>query len=247
MSIEESLILERKLPQAQMQKDTELAQYKKSLLRVDAEIKLTSRFLNEPEFYKQVYPNEESDVPQPTDLNRTISDLKASKMRIEKMMTYLESGKFEELELAEIEKQMQSKRMQFEKREKEVLLTVPFDGEVQILFPYIEGESNFVSAGIEIARLRDLNQIFADAPILNSKLRLIPKNSLELEVMGSDGPLIGRYRESLQMIGSGVPKLIYRFGFATKSNLALEPLLDGTVEESFSLVYRLLPFWFPSF
>ena len=64
------------------------------------------------------------------------------------MMTYLESGRFEELEIAEIEKQMKAKRIQFEKRELEVLLTVPFDGEVQILFPHAE-ESNFVPAGLE--------------------------------------------------------------------------------------------------
>lgn len=230
LAIEEALIMDRKLPQARMQKDTELAQYKKNLLRLDAEMKLTGRFLDDPEFYQQVYPTEESEAPRIEDLNETLRELKASKGRIARMMTYLESGRFEELEIAEIEKQMKAKRIQFEKRELEVLLTVPFDGEVQILFPYIEGESNFVPAGLEIAKLRDFNQIFADAPILNSKLRLIPKSSLELEVLGANGPLIGRYKESLQMTGSGAPKLIYRFVFPTDRIVELRPLLDGTVE-----------------
>ena len=56
------------------------------------------------------------------------------------MLSYADSVRKEELELGEIKKKFELRKMQFEMRMQEAYLTVPFDGEIEFLFPYVEGE-----------------------------------------------------------------------------------------------------------
>ena len=58
-----------------------------------------------------------------------------------------------------------NQRLQFEAREREACLTVPFAGEVQILYPY-QTERELCNSGVDIARVRDIENIYADAQIL---------------------------------------------------------------------------------
>ena len=89
-----------------------------------------------------------------------------------------------------------------------------------------------MSAGVDIARVRDVGRIFADAQILNSKWRLLSKNKLRLELRGSRGFVNGRYLESRETSHSGKPTLTYRFAFPEDTMGDLRPLLDGMVNAS---------------
>ena len=120
--------------------------------------------------------------------------------------------------------------MQFEMRMQEAYLTVPFDGEIEFLFPYVEGEKNYIQAGMEVALLRDLRELHGQVPILDSDWRLYNKNSLELELKAPRGKVIGKYLKSSSREVSGGEELIYSFKFDPQDKLALRNQLGGRTD-----------------
>ena len=73
------------------------------------------------------------------------------------MLSYVESVRKEELELGEIKKKFELRKMQFEMRMQEAYLTVPFDGEIEFLFP--RRGKNYIQAGMDVALVRDLREL----------------------------------------------------------------------------------------
>ncbi len=230
LNIEESLHKEKKLPQAQLQRITEIDKFKERLSKIDSELRLTKKFLDNPDLFSQVYESDQSDSQLTQKLYSTLQDLNGSKKIIQERISYLENEKFQDLEIQEIEKKLKIKNLQFQARDREVRLTVPFSGELQYLYPYQTGERNFVASGVDIAKVRDINEIYVDAPIYNSKWRLISKDKLKLVLKSTSGEEVGNYLESREKNISGNAVLVYRFSFPKSKVENLRPMLDGMVD-----------------
>jgi hypothetical protein len=230
LNIEESLLKEKKLPQAQLQRITEIDKFKERLSKIDSELRLTKKFLDNPDLFSQVYDSDQSDEQLIQKLYSTLQDLNVSKKIFQERISYLENEKFQDLEIQEIEKKLKIKNLQFQARDREVRLTVPFSGELQYLYPYQTGERNFVTSGVDIAKVRDINEIYVDSPIYNSKWRLIPKDKLKLVLKSTTGEVVGNYFESREKNISGNAVLVYRFSFPKSKVENLRPMLDGMVD-----------------
>ena len=229
LEIEESFFRERKLPQSKLQRISEIEKFKERLLRLQSETKLTQKFIDDPVLLSEVYREDVGEGNFSKELQTTLKDMNETQKILTEVISYYENKQFQDLEVKEASKKLKIKRLQFEAREREACLTVPFAGEVQILYPYQTGERNYVTAGVDIARVRDIENIYADAQIFNSKWRLIPKSKLNLELQGTKGLVNGRYLESRETINSGKPNLSYRFAFPKEKMEGLRPLLDGMV------------------
>ena len=103
-------------------------------------------------------------------------------MRLTEILSFMNSDRKETLELGELRKKFEVRKLQFEMRMKEAYLTMPFAGQVEFLFPYVEGERNFIQRGMEVALVRDLQKIHGQAFMADSRLRLLDKNRVELQV-----------------------------------------------------------------
>ena len=119
--------------------------------------------------------------------------------------------------------------MQFELRRKEAYLTVPFDGRVNFVFPYVTGEKNYVAMGTELVVVRDLKEIFGQVPILDSRWRLLEKSKLELEVAVANGVALAKYAKSFKKAVSGSENLIYSFLFEASNNQRLMKFTNAVV------------------
>ena len=74
------------------------------------------------------------------ELQTTLKDMNETQKILTEVISYYENKQFQDLEVKEASKKLKIKRLQFEAREREACLTVPFAGEVQILYPYQTGE-----------------------------------------------------------------------------------------------------------
>ena len=89
-------------------------------------------------------------------------------MRLTEILSFMNSDRKETLELGELRKKFEVRKLQFEMRMKEAYLTMPFAGQVEFLFPYVEGERNFIQRGMEVALVRDLQKIHGQAFMADS-------------------------------------------------------------------------------
>ena len=157
-------------------------------------------------------------------------ELKEHQKQLQEILAFIESDRKEELEVGELVKKFELKKMQFELRRKEAYLTVPFDGRVNFVFPYVTGEKNYVAMGTELVVVRDLKEIFGQVPILDSRWRLLEKSKLELEVAVANGVALAKYAKSFKKAVSGSENLIYSFLFEASNNQRLMNQMSGTVE-----------------
>ena len=84
-------------------------------------------------------------------------------MRLTEILSFMNSDRKETLELGELRKKFEVRKLQFEMRMKEAYLTMPFAGQVEFLFPYVEGERNFIQRGMEVALVATCRK-FTDKP-----------------------------------------------------------------------------------
>ena len=230
LEIEEALLEELKMPQEALQRASEKNQLEERLAKLNAEIAILEKFMSDPQIYAKLsMQNDNLDRTPEESMASTQEELNKTKEMLSEMLELHQTDRLEKLRVEETQLKFENQKLQFEARKREVFLTAPFDGEVEILFPYFMDRPNYVAAGTELARITDKSLVFADLPVLDSDWRLIPKNLLHLEVDSARGPLRGRYHSRTQVSLQGQSKLCYRFVFTGEDSEALEPLFGGTV------------------
>ena len=238
MDLSESMLKEKEIPQWHLQRKSQIDQLDNQLSKIEGERSLTQQMLKNPEKYKELFQSSsQGDGNHSEDLARYLNELSLHEVQIKDMLGFLKSDRKEELELGELKKKFELRKLQFEMRLQQAYLTVPFDSEVEFLFPYVKGEKNYIQAGMEVALLRDLRELHGQVPILDPDWRLLKKGKLELEIKSSTGLAIGKYLKSVSKEISGGEELIYSFKFELKDNLSLRNQLGGRTEGK--LYYKL--------
>lgn len=238
MDLSESMLKEKDIPQWHLQRKSQIDQLDNQLSKIEGERSLTQQMLKNPEKYKELFQSSnQGDGNHSEDLARYLNELSLHEVQIKDMLGFLKSDRKEELELGELKKKFELRKLQFEMRLQQAYLTVPFDSEVEFLFPYVKGEKNYIQAGMEVALLRDLRELHGQVPILDPDWRLLRKGKLELEIKSSTGLVIGKYLKSVSKEISGGEELIYSFKFEPKDNLCLRSQLGGRTEGK--LYYKL--------
>ena len=151
--------------------------------------------------------------------------------------------KEKELELGQIIKKFELRKMQFDQRIYQSYLTLPFSGEVEFLFPYLEGEENYIQAGMDVAVVRDMRELHGHVPILDPEWRLFDEDLLELVVKTRKGRVVGKYSRSFSQNISSKDELIYSFIFDSSDNMSLRTHMGGTTEGSSIINYPDQPTW----
>ena len=236
MSLSESMLKEKDIPQWHLQRRSQIEQFENQLAKIEGERSLAEQMLANPEKYRELFQaSKKDDVNQTEDLKTYLQTLATHENQVKEMLSFVQSERKEELELGEIKKKFELRKMQFDMRMQEAYLTVPFDGELDFLFPYVVGEKNYIQAGMDVALLRDVRELYGQVPILDPDWRMYPKNRLELEVKSTRGMVIGKYSKSISKDVSGGEELIYSFQFNPQDNLALRNQLGGRTEGTMNL------------
>jgi hypothetical protein len=231
MNLSESLLKEKDIPQWHLQRRSQIEQFQNQLAKIEGERSLTEQMLANPEKYRELFQSSRgTDINQTEELKTYLQSLSTHEKQVKEMLLFVESERKEELELGELKKKFELRKMQFDMRMQEAYLTVPFDGELDFLFPYVEGEKNYIQAGMDVALLRDLRELNGQVPIMDPDWRLYPKNKLELEVKSPRGNVVGKYSKSTSKEVSGGDELIYSFKFDPQDNLALKNQLGGRTD-----------------
>ena len=231
MELSESLLKEKEIPQWRLQRKTQIDQLMNQLNTIEGERKLAEQMIANPEKYKELFKGTgEGRELRGRSLKDFLSGLKSHQEEVEEVLAFLESDRKEALELGELRKKFELKKMQFELRQQEAYLSVPFDGQVQFLFPYVLGEKNYVALGSELALVRDIEEIQGQVPIIDTRWRLLRKDKIELEVAVANGVALAKYARSLKKDVSGSERLIYSFLFDPSDTPSLMNHMAGTVE-----------------
>ena len=231
LTLGESLLREKEIPEWHLQRKSMIKQLKQQQSTLNSENNLLQQMIEDPEKYKDLLgKGTGKEFMDEQSLAKYAAELEAYLLKVDQVLDFAQSKRQEELELGELLKKFELKKLQFQLRQKEAYLTVPFDGEVQFLFPYVAGEKNYVGAGTEIALVRDKTEIFAQVPILDSDWRLLDKSRLELELKTSAGVSQADYSQSSKQESGGKERLVYTFKFSPADSPLLGNLLGGSVE-----------------
>ena len=231
MTLSESLLKEKEIPQWHLQRKAQVDQLTTQLTTLEGERELAENMLADPQKYKDLFKGMRKGREMGgRSIEAYLDELKSHQKQLKEILAFIESDRKEELEIGELVKKFELKKMQFELRRKEAYLTVPFDGRVSFVFPYVTGEKNYVVMGTEMALVRDMKEMFGQVPILDSRWRLLEKSKLELEVAVPKGVAVATYSSSFKKDLSGTENLIYSFLFDPSGNQGLMNQMSGTVE-----------------
>ena len=246
MNLSESLLKEKEIPQWHLQRKAQVDQLTTQLTTLEGERELAENMLADPKKYEDLFKGMRKGREMGgRSIEEYLEELKSHQKQLKEILAFIESDRKEELELGELVKKFELRKMQFALRQKEAYLTVPFDGRVSFVFPYVSGEKNYVVLGTELALIRDLNEISGQVPILDSRWRLLEKSRLELEVTVANGVALAKYAKSFKKDLSGSENLVYSFLFDRSDNQGLMNHMAGTVEGklfyNFGRKARLVP------
>ena len=246
MELGESLLREKEIPQWYLQRKNQIDQLKTQLAGIRRERELAKQMLADPEKYSDLFKVMKAARDREGEsMEAYLSDLQEHQEQLVGILDFIQSSRKEELEIGELNKKFELKKLQFDIRRKDAFLTVPFDGRVTFIFPYVTGEKNYVALGTDLALVRDSKEVYGQVPILDSKWRLLDQKSLELEVSVAGGVATGHYSKSLRKELSGSEALIYSFLFDSSDNALLMNQMSGKVEGKVFLGFdrpvRLVP------
>ena len=246
MTLSESLLKEKEIPQWHLQRKAQVDKLTTQLTTLEGERELAENMLSDPQKYKDLFKGMRKGREMGgRSIEEYLEELKSHQKQLKEILAFIESDRKEELEIGELVKKFELKKMQFELRRQEAYLTVPFDGRVSFVFPYVNGEKNYAVMGNELALVQDLKEIFGQVPILDSRWRLLEKSKLELEVAVPQGVALARYASSFKKDLSGSENLIYSFIFDPSDNQSLMNQISGKVEGklfyNFGRQARLVP------
>ena len=231
MDISESLLDEKEIPQWHLQRKSQIEQIEAQLTQLKTERMMAEQMVREPEKFEGLFKGS-FDAEKMKGENLLIYILKREKdeMRLNEILSFMNSDRKENLELGELRKKFELRKLQFELRMKEAYLTMPFDGQVEFVFPYVEGEKNYIQRGMAVATVRDMQQIHGQVAILDSRLRLFEKNQVELQVKTAKGSLVGKYSKSFKNEAPTGERVIYSFDFDREESASLQNLLGGKID-----------------
>ena len=246
MALSESLLKEKEIPQWHLQRKAQVDQLTTQLTTLEGERKLAANMLADPKKYEDLFKGVRKGKEMGgRSIEEYIEELNEHHKQLKEILAFIESDRKEELEIGELVKKFELRKMQFELRRKEAYLTVPFDGRVSFLFPYVNGEKNYIVMGTELALVRDLKEIYGQVPIVDSRWRLLDKSKLELEVAIAAGVARAKYAKSFKKDLSGGETLIYSFLFDGADRQGLMNQISGTIEGklfyNFGRQARLVP------
>ena len=248
LEIEEALLVELKKPQEALLRASEKTQLEEKLAKLNAEIAILEKFMADPQIYSKLNlgKDELNRTPEES-MAVTQAELNKTKEMLSDMLELHKTDRLEKLKVSEIDLKFKSQKLQFKDRKREVFLSAPFAGEVEVLYPYFSDRTNFVSAGTELFRITDKSMVFADLPVLDSDWRLLPKESIHLEVNSAKGPVRGRYHSRTQISFQGQSKLCYRFSFKGRIRRHWSLCLGVQYPGAYFVSLRMNGGWFPSF
>ena len=231
MDLSESLMKEKDIPQWHLQRRSRIEQLENQLTKIEGERSLTRQMLDNPEKYEKIFKGLGAvDNNQKMELESYLESLFIHEKQIKEILSYANSERKKELELGQIIKKFELRKMQFDQRIYQSYLTLPFSGEVEFLFPYLEGEENYIQAGMDVAVVRDMRELHGHVPILDPEWRLFDENLLELVVKTRKGRVVGKYSRSFSQNISSKDELIYSFTFDSSDNMSLRAQMGGTTE-----------------
>ncbi len=231
MDISEVLLDEKEIPQWHLQRKSQIEQLESQLTKVKSERMMAEQMVRDPSKYADLFKGSfDADKMKGENLLLYILKREKDEMRLTEILSFMNSDRKETLELGELRKKFEVRKLQFEMRMKEAYLTMPFAGQVEFLFPYVEGERNFIQRGMEVALVRDLQKIHGQAFMADSRLRLLDKNRVELQVETASGFAVGKYSKSFKKDGASGEQMIYSFEFPPEGRGALLNLLGGQVD-----------------
>lgn len=240
LEIEEELLGQKDIPEWHLSSERHHSQLKKARLELLSEYDFLKSVQKNPDEYASIL----SDLAGSSEelekiLSERVSELEEHMEKIDQALSYAKSDKKKELEIGMIQKKHALKKIQFKERYDSSYLIVPFKGQVQFTYPYVEGEKNYVGAGTEVAVVRDLTEIYAQVPMLDSDWRLYDKGRLFVSVRTSQGLKEGHYAYSTTQDVLGEEQVLYYFRFPKEDSKSLQGLFGGVVNAS--LNYRLDP------
>lgn len=238
LSLEETRFKAKEIPEWHLTQLKRNENLERQLETLNAQMILIDEILAAPEDFEAIVDyTAESGGAQQTQLKANIAELEEQLTQVEAVIAYAGSEQPEKLELEAQRIQLELKRTRFDDRYREAHLTVPFDGVVELHYPYVEGEVNYVTAGQKIATVRDLKQVYAAMPVLDSNWRQIAIDQLEITVGTAEGKKDGRFLKQIVEINSGREGVIYFFDFADADYPALTGVVGGEIN---GWVYQLL-------
>jgi len=246
MALSESLLKEKEIPQWHLQRKAQVDQLTTKLTALEGERELASNMLADPKKYEDLFKGVRKGKEMGgRSIEEYLEELNEHHKQLKEILAFIESDRKEELEIGELVKKFELRKMQFELRRKEAYLSVPFEGRVSFVFPYVNGEKNYVVMGTELAVVQDLKEIFGQVPIVDSRWRLLEKSKIELEVAITTGVARAKYAKSFKKDLSGGETLIYSFLFDRSDKQGLMNQIAGTVEGklfyNFGRQARLVP------
>ena len=240
LEIEEALLAQKDIPEWYLSSERHHSQLKKARLELLNEYDFLQSVQKSPDEYASILSDLASSSEElETILSERVSELEEHMDKIDQALTYAGSDQKVELEIGMVEKKHAIKKIQFKERYNSSYLIVPFQGEVQFTYPYIQGEKNYIGSGAEIARVRDFTEIYAQVPMLDSEWRTFDKEDLVIRVKTAQGLKEGYYAYSTTEVVQGREQLIYYFRFAKTDSRSLRSLIGGMVNAR--LNYKLTP------
>ena len=233
MDISEVLLDEKEIPQWHLQRKSQIEQLESQLTNIKSERMMAEQMVRDPSKYAGLFKGSfDADKMKGENLLLYILKREKDEMRLTEILSFMNSDRKETLELGELRKKFELRKLQFEMKMKEAYLTMPFAGQVDFLFPYVEGERNFIQRGMEVALVRDMQKIHGQAAMNDSRLRLLDKNRIELQVETASRFAVGKYSKSFKKEGAAGEQMIYSFEFPPEHRGALQNLLGGQVDGS---------------
>ena len=231
MDISEVLLDEKEIPQWHLQRKSQIEQLEAQLTNVKSERMMAEQMVRDPKKFEGLFKGS-FDAEKMKGENLLLYILKREKdeLRLKEILSFMNSDRKETLEIGELKKKFELRKLQFEMRMKEAYLTMPFAGQVEFLFPFVEGERNYIQRGMEVAVVRDMQKINGLAIIADSRLRLLEKSRIELQVETATGMAVGKYSKSVKKEGPTGERMVYSFEFPPTYGNSLQNLLGGQVD-----------------
>ena len=238
MDLSESLMNEKDIPQWHLQRRSRIEQLENQLTKIEGERSLTKEMMENPLKYQKIFQGlGNGDANQTMELELYLESLSSHEAEIKEILSYANSQRKEDLELGQMIKKFDLRKMQFDQRIHQSYLTMPFSGEVEFLFPYLEGEDNYIQTGMNVAVVRDMRELHGQVPILDPDWRLFEEKNLELSVKTRQGSAVGQFLRSYSQNVSSKDELVYSFKFDPDDHGSLRSQMGGKTEGS--LYYKL--------
>ena len=221
----------KEIPDWEIKRQDNIEQANRRKSNLQAELQFAEKVLEKPAAFTGLFTGlNENEAAWLETIEKDRQRLKKQIRQVDEKLRFLQSEEYGEIELGLLKKRLKSRVKEFQDRRDLAYLTTPFDGEVQFLYPYVEDERNFVQNGDPIAEVRDLSEITAQVPMLDSEWRELSRNRVKIQVGSRIRNTTGQYREAFEVEDRGGPQLLYRFAFPESVQSRLKKYIGGSTQ-----------------